>query len=346
MKKILIIGNFENRTNIIGGQTARTRTVANSIKESDKNLNVICIDTSYKSVHVLLKTILAARSSFRIIFITGEKGLYPILSLLHYTKSLEKTAYVVIGGWLADYIKNSRNKNLIMRLQRLKAIHVQTRSLKVKLNSIGLTNVHFFPNYRAASDELLSHKETDGNLERVVYYSRVCKDKGIEMAIEAIDKINALIDKPIFLDVYGPIHDNYINEFMNLLNKSSFVSYKGVLKSEEIIPTLREYNCMLFPTHYEGEGFPGSVLESLMAGVPIIASDWKYNREIICDHETGLIFDTFSIEDLIEKITYLRKRPELVKAMSKKCILDANQYHESKVVPILLESMDLIPKED
>jgi glycosyltransferase involved in cell wall biosynthesis len=44
---------------------------------------------------------------------------------------------------------------------------------------------------------------------------------------------------------------------------------------------LRDYFALLFPIYYIGEGFAGTAIDAFSAGVPVIASDWKYNSEVI-----------------------------------------------------------------
>lgn len=60
---------------------------------------------------------------------------------------------------------------------------------------------------------------------------------------------------------------------------------------------LKNYDALLFPTYYEGEGFAGTIIDAFAAGLPVIASDWKYNSEIIKQGITGVITKTHSISE-------------------------------------------------
>lgn len=47
---------------------------------------------------------------------------------------------------------------------------------------------------------------------------------------------------------------------------------------------------MVIPTYYQGEGFPGTILDSYIFGVPVIVSKCKYNSEMIKEGKTGKLF--------------------------------------------------------
>jgi glycosyltransferase involved in cell wall biosynthesis len=51
---------------------------------------------------------------------------------------------------------------------------------------------------------------------------------------------------------------------------------------------LYEADCFVFPSWYEG--FSGSLVEAMLAGIPIIASDIEMNKEAVTDQKTALLF--------------------------------------------------------
>ena len=69
---------------------------------------------------------------------------------------------------------------------------------------------------------------------------------------------------------------------------------------------------MLFPTRFFTEGFPGSILDSYISGVPVIATNWLNAKEFIDDGETGYIVDFDNDEIFIDKVIYLINNPYLI----------------------------------
>ena len=45
---------------------------------------------------------------------------------------------------------------------------------------------------------------------------------------------------------------------------------------------------MLFPTFWWGEGMPGVIIDAFICGLPVLASDWNFNCDVV-DCNTGVI---------------------------------------------------------
>ena len=109
------------------------------------------------------------------------------------------------------------------------------------------------------------------------------------------------------LHIFGKIDDGFKNLFYKVVEDNRFVRYEGFIPNDSVIETLSNYCCLLFPTYYYGEGFPATLLEAYMASLPIIASNWKYNSEIIIDNKTGFLFTVRDIDGIIAAILKLIK---------------------------------------
>ncbi len=89
---------------------------------------------------------------------------------------------------------------------------------------------------------------------------------------------------------------------------------------------LSTYDMMLFPTYWRGEGFPGVVLDANIAGVPIIASDWNLNTEVIENNQTGIIIPTHDPEALFEAMKKVIAGEIDLYAMKNICVEHVQQY--------------------
>ena len=345
MSRILIIGNFGFEKNNLNGQTVRTRTVYRSLVNKLKEYNIKYFDTDsidirslFNNIQKFIELISEIKRATCIIIMPAQRTIKYILPLLSILGVSNKVIMVAIGGWLYDVaiINNIIKKELI----KLHSILVQTESLEDKLKSIGIDQVKLFPNYRINDKTVLENVHVKNKLKKIVYYSRVMPEKGIEEAIKAIIEINNDYNYELFLDIYGPIKINYEGRINELISKYNFIKYKGVLDENNIIPILDQYDCLLFPTYYEGEGFPGTVLEAMLSGVPIIASDWKYNKELIFDNYSGYIVPTKNVKAIIDRLCMLKLDSELLKKLSENCIKESKKYHENEVIKILLDDIE------
>lgn len=143
------------------------------------------------------------------------------------------------------------------------------------------------------------------------------------------------------LDIYGPVEEKFKYEFLSKIKNEPNINYYGLLKQGEILKVLNKYDALLFPTYYKGEGFPGTILEAYMAGLPVIASNWKYNTEIIEDGRTGMICETKSVESIVEKILDMNKNIEKYQNMSINCKEISDMYTEEKITQILFKVLSV-----
>lgn len=154
-----------------------------------------------------------------------------------------------------------------------------------------------------------------GNCLKISYISRIEQSKGLDTLLE-IAKIlqENQLDRYVQIDFYGQKKDDYFD--MYLANVGMY-EYKGVLPPEEVIPTLKEYDALIFPSHYEGEGCPGILVEALSAALPIVASDWKYNSEFVANGVNGFLCNTFEPIAYVNAIKLLWDNKAIRQRMSK-----------------------------
>ena len=109
-----------------------------------------------------------------------------------------------------------------------------------------------------------------------------------------------------------------------------------LLKNEKI--TSEEYDKkQIEATYYEGEGFAGTIIDAFAAGLPVIASDWKYNSEIIKQGITGVITKTHSISELKNAILSINSDVEKWNFMRKNCISEAKMYLPANAMKKLID---------
>lgn len=103
-----------------------------------------------------------------------------------------------------------------------------------------------------------------------------------------------------------------------------------MLQPNDVIPTLKQYDVLIFPSHYDGEGCPGILVEALSASLPIIASDWKYNNEFVTNGDNGFLCSTFDPNEYVEAIKVLLLNKTILKRMSGKAYEKSGEFSVSK----------------
>lgn len=341
MKKIAIIGCFASQTELFDGQTIKIRTLSKELSKIYGDNCVSKIDTYLwkKNIVKLINDIVYQfKKNDSIIMLPAENGLKvfaPLLILLNLAYK-RKISYIVIGGWLYEFLQN--NKYLINILKKFDGIYVETKNMELKLETLGLENIHILPNFK--SIDILEYNEVckpNNEILKLCTFSRVMREKGITNAIEITKKLR-LKGIKCTLDIFGKIDESYENEFFELLKlNEECIHYKGVIDANSSVSVLKNYDIMLFLTYYEGEGFPGTLIDALFAGIPVIATNWKYNDEIVIPDITGYLIDLNDDKQAIEYISKLNTNKKLLIDMKKTCLEEAKKYTPSKVLPKLLE---------
>jgi glycosyltransferase involved in cell wall biosynthesis len=106
---------------------------------------------------------------------------------------------------------------------------------------------------------------------RLVFLSRISPKKNLLGAIKLLRRLLGQIS----LDIYGPISDpaywRECQEEVSRLPSHVLVAYRGMVPPAEVMATLAQYDAMLLPTL--GENFGHAIVESLVAGCPVVISD-------------------------------------------------------------------------
>ena len=344
MKKhfqIGLIGYFAVGKSKAGGQEAKTCAISRALQAHYPRPSLRKLDTGNWRKHPFkfFYNILYMICSCRILLIFPAQRSVQVLAplLVLAGKPLgRKLHYVVIGGWLPEM--TARKKWLVYFLKKFDGIYVETSSMKISLEKQGFTNVFIMPNFKDLS--VLTVKDliyTTQEPFAFCTFSRVMKEKGIEDAIHAITQLNTQAGRTVAtLDIYGKIDDNYTEKFEKLKQTfPPYIYYKGIVSPSQSVKVLKNYFALLFPTYYEGEGFAGTLLDALAAGIPVIASDWKYNKEIVQDGKTGVVIHA----SLLEEINRAISNPSHFNVMKPLCLQEAQKYTPRGAIRPLLKHL-------
>lgn len=259
---------------------------------------------------------------------TADKFLTLLLSL-----GCDNIFYWAVGVSLMDGFNTGRFD--IVKYNKIKSIYVQSPKMVESLKNHGLENVLYVPN----SKPILCYPDIqarNNKLIRFVFLSRMDPTKGCEIILDCANELAEHGYRGKFkVDFYGLIAESkkqWFNSFTNKLSRSTHCEYKGFLDLKHIegYNTLSGYDVMLFPTFYKGEAFPGIIIDAFIAGVPVIASDWHFNKDIITQ-QTGLIIPVKDRDALYQAMKNILDGHINLKDMAYNCQQEAKKY-DNKVV--------------
>ena len=344
MKRVCIIGHFGYGENLLNGQTVKTKIVTKEIVKELGKKEVSCIDT-HGGVKALMSAFCQALTALKyhknIIIMPAENGLrifVPLLVLLNLLFH-RKLHYVVIGGWLPEFLK--KRKKLTKALMSFDGIYVETNTMRKALEIQGFNNVYVMPNFKDLNilkeSELVYHHTEP---YRLCTFSRVMKEKGIEDAVNAVKTVNEHFGRTVYtLGIYGQV-DSAQMEWFNELKRTfpSYIKYGELVPFDKSVEVLKNYFALLFPTYYEGEGFAGTLLYSMAAGVPVIASDWRYNPEIV-NEKIGYVYPVHDNHAFVATLINVGNNPDLLLSKKSDCLKEAEKYRAENVIQCLTSKL-------
>lgn len=332
-RKLIFIGPLLLGDVPFSGDVAKNRLFLNKFSEFFDCIYAFdtmkCRKSLFELIKMLIYLVFVRNAK---VIISCEISASKVIDLLYYLKFQKDVFYWVVGSGFVDRIKDGSISP--KHYHFLKAILVQSPKMVEALEKAGLNNAIYIPNSKPIYYiPLLAH---DYNSTRFVYLSRILPEKGTEYILDCIEKLNkeGFSDK-VSMTFYGVVSESYKN-FKERVESIPNVEYKGKLNLTSIdgYRTLSSYDMMLFPTFYEGEGFPGVFIDAFIAGLPVIASDWHYNSEVIKNGETGYIIPTQDKETLYSMMKYVIESRDIIEPLRKKCKDEAQKYDRDIVLGV------------
>lgn len=345
--RVSVIGHFGNGDNLLNGQTVKTKIITEELQNRLGQNQVITIDTHggwktlfkapFQVFHALMK-------STNVLIFPAHNGLRvyaPLLSIQRKIFKGRRIHYVVIGGWLPQFLQE--RKGLANALKKFDGIYVETNTMKGALEAQGFENVLVMPNCKKLP--ILSEQELifpQGIPYKLCTFSRVMKEKGIETAIDVIERVNEQLGYEAYsLDIYGQVDATQTGWFENL--KSHFpahVRYCGCIDADKSVEVLQRYFALLFPTHFYTEGIPGTIIDAYAAGVPVISAKWESYSDVIDENVTGIGYEFDNEKEFESILLKIAHDPQMLLRMKINCIKKAEGYIPETVIRIMIDKFE------
>ena len=330
MKRILYISGLVKRKRKYDGERIKNTLIYNSLREKyDVSLINLSIFKLFNTIRIFFHA-LFDKNRFDYVVISkdphGANIIHKLLLLAKYPP--ERIIYFEIGPFLFDRINNGSID--IRTFNRDRLIVVETESMKKELCSLGFNNIDVFPNFKPWVDIPFNKKIYPVSVLRLVYLSRIEEMKGIYDLIDVLVRIN---DESIkfTLDIYGrPQSREDEIQIANFTKKYSYIKYCGKLDVGDFdsYKLLSSYDLHVFPTKYT-EGFPGTLIDFFIAGVPTLSSSFARSHEILSE-EDSIIYRQFDNEDLLHKLQSIYDNQDILIGLRNKSYLKRNEFSSER----------------
>ena len=211
-----------------------------------------------------------------------------------------------------------------------------------RLKSMGIMNASYLPNFKPLESVDVSLLNVDiQHTKRFVVFSRVEEKKGIEDALCAIKDINDSSTQIMAtLDIYGPVQPGSEEWFESIIKRyAGIANYKGVVDPYASVSTIKNYFALLFPTQYFTEGMPGTIVDAMFAGLPVISRRWAWCDCMIISGYNGISYDFDKPELLKEILERVIRNPTEIINMKANCVKESEKYSDKFVIKKIVDEI-------
>ncbi|MCZ4280892.1 glycosyltransferase family 4 protein [Kiloniella laminariae] len=205
----------------------------------------------------------------------------------------------------------------------------------------GVDTTRFYPatpkSYRKALRTEFGAQEDE---TVILMVGRLVREKGYVELVQAMRKVDAtlwIVGSRLDSD-----HASDINEAISLAEtdpklkkRIRFLGYRT-----DVNQIMRACDIFTLPSHREG--MPRSIIEAMMTGLPVVATDIRGSREEVLDGTTGILVPVQSPDKLADALCRLVNSPKLRENMGNAGRERALElYDEQKVIARQLEILQL-----
>ena len=338
--KLIFIGSYAKGTIAHGGELAKNQQFVNRFGEVyDKFYPVDTNDWKHRPwLPLLIIWHLLVHGRNTRVVISCQNMAYPLIVFLYYFRLKKHIIYWVIGSEIVRRIKAEGNNQASFKkkyFHYLDKIIVESSMMERQLMDEGLRNVVTIPNFKKIFHVKPIVKSKTG-VVRFVFLSRISPEKGCNYILNCVEKLNKAGYKDMFrVTFYGMVEEGYV-AFNSRVDSLENVEYKGLLDLTNIegYEVMADNDVFLFPTFFPNEGFPGALIDAMIAGLPVIASDWNYNKELVVEGKTGVVIPAHDEERLYEEILAFIEGKHDIARMREACLKEASKYDVEEVLSV------------
>lgn len=302
--KILLIGPLPDikRKETIGGATVLFLEMVSFLKNQTE-LPYLVIETNrfrsriFSFIYVITKVLYNLRKTDTIFLNANSFGVKILWPILFFLAKISKKGIIlrVFGSHFDTDIKEFFfKKKLNTLLSNTDVLILETKSLVSTISQYN-KNVVWLPNVRQSLDNSqFGHSKKKRYQKKFVYLGHIKKSKGISELLAAFEYLPSEYELSIYGDIQDGIYDFLRNSPM----------YKGIIDSGNVDYILNNQCVLILPTYYEGEGYPGVIIEAYRAGLPVITTNWKSIPEIVENGITGILIEPRSVRALVAAIQF------------------------------------------
>lgn len=298
-----------------------------------------------QALRVMRQVLTRARHADAVLVVGSHQFLFTVGSMISVVASfLGRPCYLRSFGYLDQYyagLPPALQWLFRKTVGNVSGLLVETRLAQAGLEGVAGATVYWIPGYRVMPDHdrpSMESRHDEGGL-RLVYLSQVREEKGIFLLLESLRADPIRSEESIHCDIYGPVFPSVATRFFAELSRTPNATYCGVIDPDDSVRTLSRYDVLVFPSFWAGEGHPGVVMEAMMAGISVIATDHRSLPELVDHGVNGLLIEPGSSAELADAVWSLHTDRRLLQSTAARNWERRTRHSAEHVVAEMLEVM-------
>lgn len=197
----------------------------------------------------------------------------------------KRAAHIALE-WLAGRVTNTLFTQAAVDAEAARRFHL-CRTADILAIGNGSDPAIFHPDRTADRERIRAALNTPTDRAVILMVGRLVREKGYPELIEAMRGVDAELwavgDRLVSDHAKGIDSHRQVAAADPVLNKRvRFLGYR-----DDVADLMRAADMFVLPSHREG--MPRSIVEAMLSGLPVVATDIRGSNEAVIDNETGLL---------------------------------------------------------
>lgn len=176
-----------------------------------------------------------------------------------------------------------------------------------KVNGVGIDLNKFKPQTPEKKKELRKQYGYDENDFILIYVAEMSYRKHQDLLINVVNVLkNKISDIKLLLVGEGSLMEQYKNQVQKL-HLEEYIHFLGYRKDVPDLMTIAD----VAVSSSRQEGLPVNVMEAMAAGLPLVVTDCRGNRDLVQDGENGFVVGIDDAEGMAERMEYIYNNGEM-----------------------------------
>jgi glycosyltransferase involved in cell wall biosynthesis len=191
-----------------------------------------------------------------------------------------------------------------LAFKRASSVWVMAPNLKEKAKIVGAKKIKLIPNWISLSEKPRNSSQTsDDHSARILFVGRLHPVKRPHLLVEAFSLLRKDYPQANLNIVGDGVERSRLERLVEKLGLSDSIKFLGFQSHENVLDIMRKSDLIVLPSVMEGN--PRVLVEAMMIGLPVVATNVPGIKDMVQHARTGHLVEQATPKDLYTAISYV-----------------------------------------